>query len=176
MPTITGVPAVRKRAFCAGVKGKRRNCTEEALPSAVVFSRVGIGDAGDALAADGEEHVVLDLAEPGQRAVALRRVFDLEHHRGDQLVAFGDQRVVGVELVLDLRLAAALDVQHLLHLQPHRVEALEIEGAIGPDIDAARALRLADAAAMLAALGGILLGRQDVGAGDLALWRHGGAP
>jgi hypothetical protein len=41
------------------------------------------------------------------------------------------------------------------------------------DLDAAAALQLADAAAMLAALAGITLDRQDVGVGELALRRHG---
>ncbi len=72
-------------------------------------------------------------------------IVDLDHEGGDQLAPFRDQRIIGRELVGELRGAAALDVQHLLHLQPHGVEALEVEGHEGADFDAARPLERGDA-------------------------------
>ena len=70
---------------------------------------------------------------------AATRVVDLEHDRRDELAALRDQRVIGRQLVCDLRLAALLDVQHLLDLLPHRLEILEIEGGERADLDAAGA-------------------------------------
>ena len=70
---------------------------------------------------------------------APRRIVDLEHDRGDQLGALRDQRVVGRQLVGDLRLAALLDVQHLLDLLPHRLVILEIECRERADLDPAPA-------------------------------------
>src|SRR3546814_6503132 len=46
---------------------------------------------------------------------------------GHQLPALRDQRVVRLQLVRDLRLAAALDEQHLVHLLPPRLVALRSE-------------------------------------------------
>ena len=60
-----------------------------------------------------------------------------------------DQRVVGGELVVDLRVAALLDVQHLLHLLPHRVEILEIEGRERADLDPPALLDLGNLGAPL---------------------------
>src|SRR5262249_22759146 len=134
----------------------------------------GIGDALDAFAADGDKHTVLDAAQARQRLLALDGIVDLEHRGGGELVALGYEGIVGFELVHDLRLAAALDVKHLMDLMPHGVGVLEIEGAERPDLDAAVAFDLADAAAMVTPLAGVLLDRQNVGARQALSCRHGG--
>src|ERR1019366_3640463 len=48
--------------------------------------------------------------------------------------------------------AALLDVDHLLHLQPHRVVRLEIECRVRPHFDAAGAFQRADPLAVLGAV------------------------
>ena len=79
------------------------NCTDEALPSSRVRSWSPSGTPRIDLAADTDEGLVLDAAQHGQHAGAADRIVDLEHHRGDQLAALRDQRIVGRELVGDLR-------------------------------------------------------------------------
>ena len=133
---------------------------------------IGLGHRSDGLAREAHGHGFLDAAQAGQERGPPDRVVDLEHQRGDQLVALGDQRVVGVELVGDLRLAALFDVEHLVDLVPHGVIGLEVEGGIGADACAAVALRLGDPAAAVGALAGVGLGRHDVGVLDLALGDH----
>src|SRR3546814_16328704 len=95
------------------------------------------------------------------RALAAHRIVDLEHDRGNQLAALGDQRVVGPQLVLDLRLAAFFDPQHLVDLLPHGLIALEIEGGDRTDLDPAMALQRQDAVAILIALLAVFGARQD---------------
>src|SRR3546814_8729358 len=68
-----------------------------------------LGRADDALAIDLEECRLLDAAELRQEGLAALRIVDLEHHRGDQLAALRNQRVVSTQLVLDLLLATFLD-------------------------------------------------------------------
>src|SRR3546814_15285533 len=58
-----------------------------------------------------------------------RRILDLKHHGGHQLGALRDQGIIGGQLVGNLFSAAAFGQQHLLHLEQHGVEILEIEGA-----------------------------------------------
>jgi len=128
--------------------------------------------AANLLAGEGQVHLVLDAAQPVQQLVALHRILDLEHHRRDQFAALGDERVVGGELVHDLRLAAALDRQHLVHLVPHGVEILEIECRMRADLDAAVLLERADALAVIAPFALVAIHRQDVGAGQVAEFRH----
>src|SRR5260370_112204 len=99
---------------------------------------VALRDAANRLAADDQYHVILDAAESFERGLAARLLVDLEHYRGDQLAALRDQRVVGAQLVFDLRLAALFDVKHLVDLMPHRRIILEIEGGERADLDAAR--------------------------------------
>ena len=121
-----------------------------------------------ALGPDLQEEAVLDAAQAGQRGLAADRILDLEHHRGDQLGALRDQRIVGRQLVGDLRRPAALGQQHLLDLEEHGVEALEIDRAVRPQLHPAQALdRQQRRAALLAHLGELGVGQQ-VGAGHLA--------
>ena len=80
-----------------------------------------------------------------------------------------DQWIIGGQFVLDLRLAALLDMQHLVHLVPHRFVILEVEGRKGADLDAPAALDLSDPFALLAAHRGVFGRRHNVPAGQLAL-------
>jgi hypothetical protein len=84
--------------------------------------------------------MTLDPADCMQGDCSAPGVIDLEHHRRDEFVTIGDQRVIGIQLALDLLFAAFFDKQHLMHLMPHRVEILEIESRVGADFDAAQAL------------------------------------
>src|SRR5260370_27994797 len=137
-----------------------------ALWAGVLTGRVGL--ATDALARDLNEGAVLDPAETRQGGFAALRVVDLEHHRGDQFAALRDQRIVGRQLIGDLRFSALLDVQHLLALLPHRVEILEIEGGERAYFDSAVLFDFTDLAPALAPYVDVLVERQDVGARQLA--------
>ena len=119
-------------------------------------------------AADLDKGVIFDTAEPGQLAGAPRRIVDFEHDRRDQLGPLRDQRIIGGELVFYLSFAAFLDVQHLLHLLPHRVEILEIECRERADLDPPTFLDLGDLGAALPAHLGVFVERQDIGAGQPA--------
>src|SRR5579864_3302029 len=124
-----------------------------------------------------KEEAVLDPAELGQDAGAADRIVDLEQDRRHQLVALRDERVVGGELVGDLRLAALLGQQHLLHLEQHRFEALEQHGAPGAEMDATQRLDRHQLGAAGLALGAVLFVGDQVGAGDAAFARgHQSAP
>jgi len=105
---------------------------------------------------------------PSRSSAVLRRasLVDLEHHRGDQLAALRDERIVGAQLVLDLLLAALFDVEHLMDLMPHRRIILEIEGGERADLDTARPLHLGHALAPLGTLLDVVGERHDVGAGQ----------
>src|SRR5258708_39412556 len=72
---------------------------------------VAFRDAANLLAADAQNHVLLDAAEPFERGLAAFLVVDFEHHCSDELVSLGYQRIIGAQLIVDLRLAALLDVQ-----------------------------------------------------------------
>src|SRR4029079_14382220 len=68
--------------------------------------------------------------------------------RAGELARFGDEVVVGVDLVLDLLVAQhPLGACHLLDLPAHRVGVLEHDRHERSDRDAARLLQLDDAAA-----------------------------
>src|SRR5215813_10688267 len=89
------------------------------------------------LVADPNEGRLLDAAEARQEGPAALWIVDLEEDGGNQFAALGDKRVVGAELVGDLGLAAFLDVQHLLHLQPHAVVVLEMKRRHRSDLEPA---------------------------------------
>src|SRR5258708_32642231 len=72
---------------------------------------VAFRDAANLLAADAQNHVQLDAAEPFERGLAAFLVVNFEHHCGDELVSLGYQWIIGAQLIVDLRLAALLDVQ-----------------------------------------------------------------
>ena len=144
---------------------------EEQLQTGVTdgYVRLSLGiEHEDDIAADLHEDRFLDPAQGQQHRVAALFILDFQHHGGDQFLALRDQRIVGGQLVRDLRLAARLDVQHLLNLLPHRREILEIEGREWADLDAPLPLQLADLAAPLAPDLDVFVERQDVGAGQLA--------
>src|SRR5713101_3249423 len=104
----------------------------------VVAARVlaiAFGDATDLLVADAQQNVVLDTAETFERGLAAHLVIDLEHHGGDKLVPLRDERIISAQLVLDLRLPALLDVEHLVDLMTHRRVVLQVERGEGTDID-----------------------------------------
>src|ERR1700686_963037 len=54
-----------------------------------------VGSPGDPFAADFEEDMLLDPAEPSQRRRLPRRIADLEHDRGDKLIFLWDHLVIG---------------------------------------------------------------------------------
>ena len=159
----------RNAATCAGVSGKCRKWTDEVLPSSRVRSTSSSLTAVGALAAELEEEVVLDPAQLAQHAGAADRIVDLEHQGGDQLRALRDQRVVGGQFVGQLLVAALLDQQHLLDLEQHGLEALEIDGALGAERDPAQALGRQQGGAARPCARRELGGGDDVGGGDLAV-------
>ena len=95
------------------------NCTDEALPSALVRSMSASGTPVTVSPPKRMKTVSSMPPRLGEHVVRRDGIVDLEHDGGDQLAAVGDQRVVGAQLIRDLRLAALLDVEHLLHLMPH---------------------------------------------------------
>jgi hypothetical protein len=98
-----------------------------------------------------------------------RRFIDLEHDCRDQLAPLGNQRVVCRELILQLSVAALLDVQHLLDLLPYRVVVLEMKDGEETDLDPPLPFDLGDPAALISPHGRIFRDRQDVLAGQPAL-------
>ena len=171
MATSTWAPAAANFFFCSAVNGKWRNWTAEALPSGGRVLPVGIWQAHDGLAAEGQLHDPFDAAQPGQHRAAADRVVDFDHHRGDKLAALWDQRVIGRDLVGDLLLPALFDEEHLVNLMQHRVVIFEIEGDEGPDLDPAQALHLAHALAQVPPLRPELVERHEVVAGE-HVFRH----
>ena len=103
-----------------------------------------------------------DLLEPGQEGGAAHRIVDLEHHGGDQFAALGHERVLGAQLLGDLRLAALLDEQHLVDLASHGRVVLEKKHAIGTHLQAPVAFRLHQRAPARLALLGVPRHRNNV--------------
>ena len=118
--------------------------------------------------ADLEPDGVLDPGQSIELALPARGVVDLQHERRDQRIAAWDQRIVGLELTRDLLLAAALDVEHLVHLHPHGLVALEMECREGADGEPAVALQRRDGGALRRPDLGIVRHVHDVGAGERA--------
>ena len=129
---------------------------------------IALGDAVDLLVAHPDKRLVFDAAQHAERARPAHRIVDLEHHRCDQLGALRDQRIVGRQFVGQLRVAALLDEQHLLHLVQHRLVAFEVEGCEGTHFETAVLLERGHARASLRTLGGIFGQRQERGRLDLA--------
>ena len=78
------------------------------------------------------------------------RLGDFDEERGGQLAGPGEQRVVRVDLVLDLLgLDDPLYAEHLLDLEPHGVAVLEHQRHQRPQRDPAPLLGFDDAAAKL---------------------------
>jgi hypothetical protein len=108
----------------------------------------------------------------GAFALAAGLVLDLDHERGDQFPALGNKRVVGVQFVLDLFLAATLDIEHFMNLGPHGVVILEIERTeraashptVALDLHHFRTMRLAHPA--------VFFHGQDIVPGNLGLVAH----
>ena len=98
-PSATRAPArSRSRAACSS--SKRRKCTESFL--VVLALEILVGDGPDARRAlDFDPDLALDALQLGEPAPSLLRVQVLEQHGGLPVAAVGDERVVGVELVLD---------------------------------------------------------------------------
>ena len=71
--------------------------------------------------------VCFHAAEAGEELGAAHGIVDLEHHRRDQFAPVGHEGVIGREFAGQLLRAALLDVQHLLDLHPHGLEALEMQ-------------------------------------------------
>ncbi len=65
-------------------------------------------------------------------------------------------------IALPLGLAALLDMQHLLHLVPHRLVILEVKDRKGADLEPALPFDLGDPPALIPPHGRIFGGRQDV--------------
>ena len=134
----------RGLALCAGVFARR------------------IGLAAHSMPVDIDTGVVFDPTDAQQLGAALHRIVDLEHHRGDQIGPLRHQRAVGFELLLELSVAALLDIEHLLDLMPHRFEILEKDDRVRADFDLAPTFQLAGLAAPLAPHRLILGRRQEI--------------
>ena len=120
-----------------------------------------------------QETGLLDPAELGEDLLAQHRIVDLEHQGGDQFPAIRNQRIIGLQLVQDLRGAALLDEQHLVDLQPHGVVALEIECGMGTQGHPAVLLDLDQGLTLVRTDLGVGVHVHDIGCGDLV--RHFGA-
>ena len=83
----------------------------------------------------------------------------------------GGEAQIADELAVDLLLAAALDMQHLEHLEQHGVVILEIERGERADIHPPALLHRGDGAIAVATLFRVLLHRHDVGSRDFMLHR-----
>ena len=76
------------------------------------------------------------------------------------------------ELIGDLRFAAFFDVQHLLHLLEHGLEALEVESRARADLDAPVLFPAHDLSSHRGALLRVFSRSQDIGGRDLSLGHH----
>jgi len=114
---------------------------------------------------------MVEIKTPGeiQAMRASGRVVDLEHDRGDQLLSLRDQWIVCGKLVRDLRLAALLDMQHLLHLVPHRLVILEVEGRKRADLQPTAPFDLGNPLASIASDRGVFGRGQNIRTRQLAL-------
>jgi len=100
-----------------------------------------VGNGHGVAAGDVQRHAMLDALQLLQFARTLLRVRILDQHRGLQVGAVRNQRVVGVEFVLDAgRLEHAFDTQHFLDLVLDRQAILEHQRDVRSDRDAARTL------------------------------------
>ena len=143
---------------------------EEVLPSSVVrATSSSIGWAATTVVPPSSSLMaVLDPSQAVELALPARRVVDFQHHRRDQGVALRNQRIVGLELARDLLLAAALNMEHLVDLHPHGLEALEMEGGERADGEPALALQCRDRGAAFIADLGVVRHVHDIGAGERA--------
>ena len=80
----------------------------------------------------------------------------------DQLRALRNKRIIGRQFLLDLRLTALLDMQHLLHLVPHCLEILEVESREGPDLQPTTPFNLGDALALIASGRSVVSGGHNI--------------
>ncbi len=135
---------------------------------------IGLRQTADLLAADLDEGRLLDAAEAGQEIGAAQGIVDLEQHRRHQFAPAGHEGVIGRKLAGQLLGAALLDMQHLLDLHAHGLEALEMQSRDRAHLHAPHALQRDDGLAHLLAAGGIVGGGQDVGGGNFA--GHAQAP
>ena len=120
------------------------------------------------MAVDLHVHAVLDPFEPRQLALAYVGIVVFDHHRRLQIAAVRDQRVVGVEFILDAGfLKGLLDAQHLLDLVAHRQLVLEDQRDVRAEVQRAVLLVRDHARAELLALARIGLEREQRVAGNL---------
>ena len=128
-------------ATISGVSSKRRKCTADVFSS---FSRSRSSSAIAYTLAQAlglHPHPILDALQPRERMLALLDILVLDQHRRLEVAAVGDERVVGVELVLDAGfLEDLLDAQHLLDLVAHRELVLEDERHVLAQVHGARLL------------------------------------
>ena len=163
-PTGPRAPGVWNAAASAGATGKRRKWIEDVFPSSLVRATSSLDLlCGDGGAADLQPDGVLDPCQTIELAFPPPGIVDLQHERRDQRVARRDQRVVGLQLARNLLLAALLDVEHLVHLHPHGLEALEVKGGEGADGEPAVALQRRGGGAALVSDLGIVRHVHDVG-------------
>src|SRR5579883_1791979 len=123
---------------------------------------VGLGPRRNPLAAKLDEGGLLDPAKAREDAPAPPGIINLDHECRDQLLAFGNQRIIGGKLVLNLFRPAFLDKEHLVDLHPHGLVGFEIEGDAWPNLDPAVALACRELAARLLAYFAVLGERQDI--------------
>ncbi len=90
----------------------------------------------------------------GQRGPTLLHVRILQHKRRLEVLPIGNQRVVCVELLLDLiRLKYFFNTKHFLNLILHRQGILKIKRGMGPDTYPPMRLVLQNAGAKRRSLG-----------------------
>jgi hypothetical protein len=111
---------------------------------------------------------VLDAPQLRQPLAALVGVRELQQERRLPVVPVRNQRVVGIQLLLDrVGFEDALDAQHLLHLVLHRQPVFERPGRVRADGDAAVALVLDHPGAEILARRRVLLEAHQVVAGEV---------
>src|SRR2546429_57968 len=130
----------------------------------VLALEVLVRDREDSLAAAHlHPAAVLDALEPGELAAPLLLIRKFEQQRHLPVVAVGNERVVGAQLLLNaLRLEDALATQHLLDLILHGETVLEGPGGMRADRKLPRAFVLEHLRPKCRALARVALQRQQL--------------
>ena len=87
------------------------------------------------LAADHQVDVPVDSAQCLQERRAALFLVDFEHKGAGEFRSVRDHRIIGSQFIGQLFVAAFLDAQHFLDLQPHAFPAFELDRGIGTDRD-----------------------------------------
>ena len=134
----------------------------------VLALEVLVGDRLDArLPVHLHPHAVLDALQAGERPLTLLDILILDQQRHLPVASVGDQRVIGVQLVLYAGFLEDLfDAQHFLDLIADRQLVLEQQREMLSQVNRARLLVLEYAGAKILAVPRVGFQRQQRLAGD----------